>query len=257
MADHAAPFHIWEGVFDSFPAAATLAAGLGFKGETYRQRSLSAARECLEALKAGRPIPNFHKQRSTLLPPIVALMLGDRQRVRILDFGGGLGIGYMTLAESLANDLERVDYSIVEVAEVCAVGRQLFEGVSYLSALPAAGSYDLVHAASSLQYVERWQDLIERFAALDSRYILLSDVFAGAMDTFVTLQNYYESRIPHWFLNLEELLATCAKLGYRLAMKTYTTSRRLTTEDVLPMDNFPEELRLQQSLHLLLQQRQR
>lgn len=79
------PFHMWEGIYDSFQSAAAEAIGAGFRGEIYRKRSLVAANECLAALKAGLPIPQFHKQRSTLLPLTVAMMLGNNERVRILD----------------------------------------------------------------------------------------------------------------------------------------------------------------------------
>ena len=84
-------------------------------------------------------------------------------------------------------------------------------------------------------------------------YILLSDVFAGDINSFVTLQNYYGSKIPHWFLNLQDLLDTFDRHGYKIIMKSYATSRSLDVEDALPMDDFPEALRIPQSLHLLLQ----
>lgn len=129
----------------------------------------------------------------------------------------------------------------------------LEERVTYLPDLPLGQSFDLIHAASSFQYLECWKDLIENFASLNPKYILLSDVFAGAINSFVTLQNYYGSKIPHWFFNLQDLLDTFERHGYRLIMKSYATSRRLSVEDDLPMDNFPEALRLPQSLHLLLQ----
>ena len=84
------------------------------------------------------------------------------------------------------------------------------------------------------------------------KYILLSDIFAGSIKSYATLQNYYDSKIPHWFLNLNEILDIFSSNGYELVMKTYATSRRLGVEDILPMSNFPEELRLTQTLHLLL-----
>lgn len=248
-------FYIWEGVYDSYKAASAEAIGPGFEGEIYRKRSLVAANDCLAALKAGLPIPQFHKQRSILLPLAVAMMVSTNKMIRILDFGGGLGIGYMTLAESIPNDMKRTEYTIVEVPEVCKAGMALVDGVTYLSTLPSSHSFDLIHAASSLQYIEHWQDLIEKFAFLNPEYILLSDVFAGAISSFVTLQNYYGSRIPHWFLNLQELLDTFEKHRYRLLMKSYATSRRLNVDDTLPMDNFPEIFRLPQSLHLLLKRK--
>jgi putative methyltransferase (TIGR04325 family) len=249
----AKPFYIWEGVYDSFQAASAASVGLGFGGEVYGKRSHLAAQECLAALNAGQPIPQFHKQRSTFLPCSVAMMLSGNTSIRVLDFGGGLGIGYMTLAESISNDLENVDYFILEVPEVSAVGKVLLEErVTYLPDFPFGQTFDFIHAASSFQYIEHWKDLIEKFSLLSPKYILLSDVFAGSINSFVSLQNYYGSKIPHWFLNLQDLLDAFEKHGYRLMMKSYTTSRRLDVEDALPMDNFPEALRLPQSLHLLL-----
>jgi len=253
--DQIKPFHIWEGIYPDFQSAVTEAKGAGFSGEVYRSQSLQVATECLVALKSEKPIPAFHKQRSTQLPLTVAMMLGDKKQVSILDFGGGLGIGYMTLAESIPADLKRIEYTIVEVPEVCQNGMDLHAGgrVKYTSVLPTPAKFNLIHAASSLQYIEHWQDLVAKFVAIKPEYILLSDVFAGSIKSYVTLQNYYESKIPHWFLNLNELLDTFNSYGYRLAMKSYSTSRRLDVEDTLPMTNFPEDLRLTESLHLLLQ----
>ncbi len=252
--DQIKPFHIWEGIFPDFQSAVDEAKGAGFSGEVYRRRYLQAATECLVALKSDKPIPAFHKQRSTHLPLTVAMMLEDKKPINILDFGGGMGIGYMTLAESIPAELKRIEYTIVEGLEVCQSGMDLHAGgVIYTSVLPTSAKFNLIHAASSFQYVEHWQDLVAKFAAIKPEYILLSDIFAGSIKSYVTLQNYYESKIPHWFLNLNELLDTFSSNGYRLAMKSYATSRRLDAEDTLPMTNFPEDLRLTQSLHLLLQ----
>jgi putative methyltransferase (TIGR04325 family) len=246
------PFHIWEGVYPDFKSAMADAEGLGFSGDVYRTRSLKAVKECLAALKSNQPIPAFHKQRSTQLPIAVAMLLADKKQIKILDFGGGLGIGYLTLVESIPNDLTSISYTIVEVPEVCRIARELHAGaVVYTSDLPNEPHFDLIHAASSFQYIEHWQELVEKYAALEPEYILLSDIFAGDIKTFVTLQTYYESKMPHWFLNLNELIKTFSVLGYGLIMKSYATSRRLDAEDVLPMENFPEELQLKQTLHLL------
>jgi putative methyltransferase (TIGR04325 family) len=252
--DQIKPFHIWEGIYPDFHSAVAESKGAGFSGEVYRRRYIQAATECLVALKSDKPIPAFHKQRSTHLPLTVAMMLGGKKQVDILDFGGGLGIGYMTLAECIVTDLKRIEYTIVEVPEVCQSGMDLHAGrVMYTSVFPTAAKFNLIHAASSIQYIEDWQGLMAKFAAIKPEYILLSDVFAGSIKSYVTLQNYYESKIPHWFLNLNELLDTFNSYGYRLAMKSYSTSRRLDVEDTLPMTNFPEDFRLTQSLHLLLQ----
>jgi putative methyltransferase (TIGR04325 family) len=250
--DNTNSFHIWEGIYTDFKSAMADARGLGFGGDVYRTRSLQAVKECMDALKSRQPIPAFHKQRSTQLPIAVAMLLGDKKQIKILDFGGGLGIGYLTLAESIPNDLTSISYTIVEVPEVCRIARELHDsGVIYTSEMPTAPNFDLIHAASSIQYIDHWQKLVAKFVELEPQYILISDVFAGNIKTFVALQNYYESKIPHWFLSLDELLNTFNVFGYGLIMKSYATSRRLDAEDVLPMENYPADLQLPQTLHLL------
>lgn len=247
-------FKIWEGIYSSFPDALPAAAGPGFAGDTYRDRSISAAQECLAALGAGKPIPQFHKQRSTLLPAVAGMLLEQADPLRILDFGGGLGIGYMTLRESVVRHSKSIEYTIVEVTEVCAAGRELLPAseVTYVDSLPVKGEFDLVHSASALQYIEDWAAVLRVMSGYGAQYILLSDVFAGAVPTFVTLQNYYTSRIRHWFLNLDELLEVFASAGYHLVMKSFVSSRRAGVSDALPMNNFPASHRLAQTLHLLL-----
>ena len=246
------PFHIWEGIYPDFKSAMADADGLGFSGDVYLTRSLKVVKDCLASLKLNQPIDSFHKQRSINLPTTVALLLKDKKQIKILDFGGGFGVGYLTLVESIPTNLTNISYTIVEVPEVCRIARKLHDaGVVYTSELPTAQHFDLIHAASSIQYIEHWQELLAKFAALKPEIILLSDVFAGSIDTFVTLQNYFESKMPHWFLSLNEILITLSVLGYELIMKSYASAVRLDVIDVLPMENFPEELQLKQTLHLL------
>jgi putative methyltransferase (TIGR04325 family) len=157
------------------------------------------------------------------------------------------------LAESIPRRARLIEYTIVEVPELCEAGRELFsKGVTYLDSLPSQGKFDLIYSASAMQYIEDWRQALKSLSDYGAQYILLSDVFAGSIPTFVTIQNYYGSRIRHWFLNLTELLDLVSTLGYQLVMKSYVNSRRLGVEDTLPMDNFPESHRLEQTLHLLL-----
>ena len=130
-------FNIWQGIYGSFHEAGSDAIGPGFGGDIYCGRALNVAEEFLSALNTGRPIPSFHKQRSTLLPTVAAMMLDSKHPLHILDFGGGLGIGYLTLAESIPSHSAGIDYTIVEIAEVCETGDGLLTGrVAYLNSLP-------------------------------------------------------------------------------------------------------------------------
>ena len=44
-------------------------------------------------------------------------------------------------------------------------------------------------------------------------------MFLGNIKSFVTLQNYYESKIPHWFLNFNEFNEFMKNNGYKLKLK--------------------------------------
>ena len=165
-----------------------------------------------------------------------------------------MGIGYLTLLESIPEALRNFQYFIVEDQEVCDVGRYLFdnkEPIKFLSEFPIDQKFDLIHAASSLQYVEKWQEMIGLFVSLKPMYLLLSDVFAGDIESFVTLQQYYGSRIPHHFLNIGQFLSVCSDYELDLMMMCAATSRRLDTQDILPMDNFSEKFRIGQTRHTL------
>lgn len=248
-------FHIWSGIHDGFADAP--ATGEGFSSARYRERTLTAIREDLASLEAGRPISQFHKQRCASLPPLIAAMLRDRSRVSILDFGGGLGIAFLTLLESIPGIDQCLRYDIVEMPAVCEDARSLYHGRAirpvFHDLLPPAESarFDVVFSASALQYVEDWRGLLAHLAGYEANWILLSDVFAGKVRTFASVQNYYESTIPHWFLNIEELLGRMRECGYSLVMKSDVHARRLDQEDVVQMDNFPPEYRITNTWHLL------
>jgi putative methyltransferase (TIGR04325 family) len=249
-------FNIWEGIFESFSEATQQAKGAGFNGDVYNTRVLQAAQECLAAIENGKSIPAFHKQRNIHLPTIVAMALANKSKLDVVDLGGGLGIGYMTLMESIPEYDKQIKYTVVEVNEVCEQGRALFsekKGIDFINALPSKGSFNLVHSSSVMQYFENWKDVMKQLTEYDAEYISLADVFAGQIPTFVTLQNYYESKMKHWFLNLEDLLSYLSSLGYKLVMKTFVTAKRLNLMDTLPMDNFPLTHRLDHTLNLLFQ----
>lgn len=249
----ASQFNIWEGIYGSFQAADADAIGPGFHGQILRERALVVARDCLASFKAGRMIPQLHKQRSTMLPPVAAMLLDRKRPLRVLDYGGGFGIGYLTMAEGMPQYRDDIEYTIVELPDVCEEGRKLHSGlVKYIDKLPENAEFDLVHSSSVLQYFQDWGATLSMLASLRPKYILLSDVFAGEIPTFVTLQNNYGSKIKHWFLNFDEFHDRIRSTGYRLLVRAPVSARRLGVDNILPMDNFPSTHRLEQTLHVLI-----
>jgi putative methyltransferase (TIGR04325 family) len=245
-------FFIWEGIFDDFKKAQNFADGFGFSGDTYNTRAYDAAKECLISLEKKDPIPFFHKQRSVVLPPVAAMILNQKSKIDILDFGGGLGIGYMTLKESISYISKKINYTILELPNICKQGNDLHNGeVNFVDTFQNLNEFDLVHSSSAIQYIEEWKNLVKRFCSFKAEHILMSDVFAGNFNTFVTLQNYYSNKIPHWFFNIEEFIETFKQNGYSLTMRTYVSAKRLNYDDELPMTNFEKNFRLKYTSHML------
>lgn len=247
-------FNVWNGVYPSFAAAP--AVGPGFDGEMWRDRSLQAARDTLALIGSGQPLDYSLRQRNAFLPVLTASVLASQPRASILDFGGGLGTGYMVLANGIFDAAAKIDYAVIEVDSICRAGAALFTGTKgplFQSELPAAGAHDIVLAASVMQYIEEWQSVVARLAAYGARHLLFADMFVGSFAGFVTLQAYYGSLIRHWFFNEHEFIAEVERYGYRLALRSTCDAKVLGKFGPLPMDNFAPEFRIPHTSHLLFQ----
>jgi len=249
-------FNIWEGIFSNFELAEKEKIEGGFSSDRYIKQAKKVAGESLTALLENRRIPLFHKQRYTLLPIIISVLLSLKKKIRIIDFGGGLGIGYMNCLECIPNANKIITYNIVEIDEICKEGVIFSEKnnlpVLYSNSIPKNQHFDLVFCSSALQYIKDWEILIKQFAKTGASKILLSDVFCGNFSkSFATIQNYYESKIPHWFFSTSDLIFEFEKYGYKLAMHTEATGKRAGKDNFLPMSNFPKSHRIETTSHLL------
>jgi putative methyltransferase (TIGR04325 family) len=153
---------------------------------------------------------------------LVAAMASTNSNVlRVLDFGGGAGSGYVQLLGTLPTSVV-VDYHVVDLSGMCAAGRQLFADDSHISfhtELPAlSGAVDIVYVNSVLQYIDDWAGLLQRLACLNARFILLARLAAGAIPTYATRQMNLDGHVlPYWFLCLDEVVALLALANYKLA----------------------------------------
>jgi putative methyltransferase (TIGR04325 family) len=241
-------FSVWSGLYPDF--ASVPSEGPGFDGPEWVD---ILARRLEDARSApGRPlVPTYQ------LPAVAAMAPGDGP-LRILDFGGGVGATFLGLAAALEGARE-LDYHVVDSAAVCARGRGLHgnqKRLRFHGTLSEAGdrcgdALDIIHLGSTLQYIDDWRGLLSALAAMRPRYLLLSDVFAGSFDGYITCQQVYGSRIPVRFLNDGELVEAVESMGLRLIMRTPYVSQVLGRYGPLPMDNFPPELRLDHTSHFL------
>jgi putative methyltransferase (TIGR04325 family) len=106
---------------------------------------------------------------------VLALAARDRPKVRVLDYGGGLG-NYYWLARALVPGTE-FDYHCRELSKVAEAGRQLTPAVTWhTDDACLAQPHDLVMFSGSLQCLEEWRDVLCRAAWSARGYLFLSDV---------------------------------------------------------------------------------
>ena len=241
---HAEP--IWEGVFRSFRDVP--ARGAAFAGEAWVDTARAHAAELLETLRRTGTIPGAEVEGHDLLPVLAALVQRAGHTVTVLDFGGGLGFGYLHLLAGLTSR-DGLDYWIVETPRLCEAGRALFADdsrVHFGESLPEGSPRpDIVYVNSALQYVEDWKGLLAALCASGPQYCLLARLAAGNVPTFATAQrNHPGTVIPYWFLNEAELVDVMAGAGYLLL------SRGVLAR-VYDQDNLPPGYRLGRMCNLL------
>ena len=260
--------NIWEGVYKDFSEAKTHRKGVGFEGDKWLTSATDVLETCLGSLASGEPIPNKIKQRYDLVLSALAHMLAiyetedeeteeykSSKKFKIIDFGGGLASFFFCACEVIPQFAARVEYHVVEnkaVHDLASQSRKLKNyNITFHEKIPSIKP-DFVIAISSLQYIECWQDIISQMVALQSPYVFFGDVFLGEVSTFASIQNYYGSKIPCWFINEREFRQVIQDNKLRVIYEALSFGDRLGEKNYLPMDNFPEKYQMPIPKHFLL-----
>jgi putative methyltransferase (TIGR04325 family) len=151
---------------------------------------------------------------------VLALTARGRDRVSLLDWGGGVG-HYYALAKALIPGLE-LDYASRDLPLLSARGRELFPEATFSdddSCLERR--YDLVLASSSLHYSEDWRRTLARLAEATAGHLYVTRVpLARRAPSFVVLQRAqrhgYGTEYLGWVLNRDELLGAAREAGLEL-----------------------------------------
>lgn len=246
--------NIWEGIYDSFDQCPVR--GKGFESDRWVRQETERINKLLQATTIDRAIPSVVSYRMNLLPflSVTTAVNSKNNKVTILDFGGGLGLTYIAVTAACVNQ-SIIDYHIVESKHICRAGRECFKGnthIHFYDHLPEGiRDVDIVCLCSSIQYVKDWQGLLQGVAKYTPDYVLLADVPAGDIPTYATIQNYYESKIPYWFFDVNDIIHVMSLLNFDLVFKSACNLKYLGKEQPMPQNNFPVEYRVGDSCSLL------
>lgn len=247
----AAPRSVWSGVFRSFDEAAT--GDDIFATVRWREsvRAQFTAKTTEPQVDTGYPL--------AVLAATVAATSVDA--LGILDFGGGAGATYLECRARTADAL-RLDYRVVEHEDVCASGRDLardLQELSFYSDLNTAVSGwqpQIVNIASTLHYIEDWQECLRRVCAQEPEWLVLGDVLAGdVVETFVSHQHYYGQVAPVWIWRETELLSAIAEFGFDPVYRAQFAARIAGRPGPLPMADLPAGRRLTHTLNYVFRRK--
>jgi putative methyltransferase (TIGR04325 family) len=173
-----------------------------------------------------------------------------------LDFGGGMGLQYLDLITKVPSAEKLVEYTILDneklINTTCGCMKQ-FKNLSFVTELNAIkGDTDIVHMGSSLQYVEKWQELlVELNKRFKPKYFVFSDLLAGDIPTFVSAQVYFGKKCPHLFINITQFKEFLSELGMSLIFISKFIATILNQDKILPNFALPEAYRLDRSSNLV------
>lgn len=242
-------FIIWEGVHDSFDQVPT--AGDGFESDTWINRSLFKIKEAIK-LSKNNEINAF----DNALYSISSVLYSMNQKIKILDFGGGMGNSFVPLCSMLPS-AKYVDFTVVEGERNVISASTLFandERIKFVTKLPSDNNYDIINISSSLQYIDKWQSLLEELSKYKAKYFIFTDMPAGDIEkTYVSSQKHYESKIAHIFFKLDDVIDTMNQFGYKLIYKNNFESNVLRTHKHYPQDNFEDKYKINYSKTLVFQ----
>ena len=143
-------------------------------------------------------------------------VLALNKKVRILDFGGNVGLNYKLLKKQSVKTF----YTILEKEKICEAGKSMHKNdkdIKFYSTFPHKNSsYDIVYLGSTLQYIDEWKLLLQKLSLQKPQYILIADIPTSTSNTFITSQKYYGQEISYIFFNLTELINFMKKNQYKL-----------------------------------------
>lgn len=151
---------------------------------------------------------------------VLALAAGHKDRISMLDWGGGIGHYYL-LAQAFLPGVE-IEYHCKDVPVLSEYGAQLFpQQHFYPDERCLERTYDFVLASTSLHYTEDWQILVQHLAGATSGYLYIANLpTVQEAASFVFVQRPYQcgynTEYLGWCLNQTEFLQTAKRAGLEL-----------------------------------------
>jgi putative methyltransferase (TIGR04325 family) len=246
--------NFWSGIYNKFsdvPVDSSF-----FEEKLWIEKNINKVQSLLNDFKKEENSGDLSLTSDYLLPYLISFSYSNYENILVLDFGGGIGSTYLNLMS--LTPMKQVNYSIVENRSTCEIGNKLFEefsNVYFFEKIPGNKKYNVSHFGSSIQYIDDWKSFMCNITNLTSDYIVFTDLTAGDVPTFVTSQRYYGKSIPVRFFNEKEFVRHLNENDFELIFRSNFRGYYLNKDQVLPMNNFPVENRLNFTLQMVFKRK--
>ena len=215
------PFFVSPGYYAPLPSWAEAEA---FCGDAYQAQSVIERYQRQSIADPNQAIGAYTIRQLAAFQH-VWLALGQPATLRILDFGGALGIHFHALAAHFP--WCRLQWVVCETTAVATAGSSGFTfnkpngstlSFSDKAAEVLANGIDLVIASSSLQYLEHWPQMLQTFRA--APWLLLDRVpLIDHPTDLIAIQvvpaSYTDTRYPGWKFAAGNWLPRLAHAGFK------------------------------------------
>jgi len=160
---------------------------------------------------------------------VLARVAGNRQRLSMLDWGGGAG--HYCLYNKVLLPEVAIEYHCYDVPSLCQLGRQLVPEARYHDDEKdlLGNRFDLVVSSSSLHYFEHWRAVIRSLAAMTGEFLYVARLqTVSRAGSFVVLHSPLRdgyTQFLSWCLNREEFITCVESLGLELMREFVFTEK--------------------------------
>jgi putative methyltransferase (TIGR04325 family) len=142
---------------------------------------------------------------------VLALAARQKQRLSVLDWGGGMGHYYL-LSEAVLPEVQ-IEYYCQDLPLLCQAGREALPQAHFLERPDDCFSqqYDLILASSSIWYEENWRFLVDKLISVANPYLYVTRmIFVEQATSYVAMQRPwavgYRTEYLCWILNRGEFV---------------------------------------------------
>ena len=237
------PLPEWEYLPNGWPESRS-DAGTGWEHESVAvaqrrkwpqfQRMIQAPAPFSVSHESPEPDPNCVGSQNAILGFAYAIARTPRNdnRLSMLDVGCGAG-HYRSLLQQLFPEI-RFDYTGFDLPHLCALGRELHPGATFVDREEAylGKKFDFVLVSGSLQYSRDWKGTLRNLRRCTAGSLFVTRLpVALASPAYVIRQRAhaygYETEYAGWVLNRNELLRSAEEVGLELVREFLLMDRIL------------------------------